>query len=110
MGRRRGAAAGGLGARPAAGTADRVTAGGPRASGKHEGQASAVVSRTGDSRTGEAGAGGAGTGVATGGRHEVVVPAARQPGEDIAAGRRPAAPPWAQAGQNARGPGQVPAG
>ena len=41
-----------------------------------------MYSRTGDSRTGDAGAG-----VATGGgRHDVVVPAARQPGEEIGAG------------------------
>ena len=99
MGRRRGAAAGGLGAWPAGETADRVAAaaGGPRANGKHDGQAGAVdsgavdsgtgESRTGDSRPGDAGAGDAGTGVATSGRHEVVVPAARQPGEEIAAGQ-----------------------
>ncbi len=89
MGRRRGAAAGGLGARPAVESADRVgaPAGGPRANGKHEGQAGAVDSRPGDSRPGDAGAGDAGAGVATGGRHEVVVPAARQPGEEIAAGQ-----------------------
>jgi len=90
MGRRRKAAAGGPGTRPAGETADLVAApaGGPRASGKHEGQAGAVDSRTGGSSTGGAGAGDTGTGMATGGgRHQVVVPAARQPGEEIAAGQ-----------------------
>ena len=90
MGRRRGAAAGGLGAWPAGETAEQVAAaaGGPRANGKHEGQAGTVDARTGDARTGDAGAG-----VATSGRHEVVVPAARQPGEEIAAGQAPRGAP-----------------
>jgi chromosome partitioning protein len=68
MRRRRGAAV-----RPAGGTGAQATtpAGGPQAGGKHE-----------------AGTGDAGAGVATGGgRHELVVPAARQPDEEIEAGQ-----------------------
>ena len=80
MGRRRGAAVrsgGGTGA-PAPGPATQ-----PRAGGKHEGQAG-----TGDPSTGHPGTGDAGAGVATGGgRHELVVPAARQPGEEIEDGQ-----------------------
>ena len=81
MGRRRGAAV-----RSGRGTAAAATE--PRAGGKHESQAG-----TGDPSTGHPGTGHAGAGVATGGgRHELVVPAARQPGEETEAGQasRPA--------------------
>jgi chromosome partitioning protein len=70
-----------------------AVAGEPRAAGKHEGQAGAGgpgtgSPGTGDPGTGDPGTGDAGAGVVTGGgRHELVVPAARQPGEDIVAGQ-----------------------
>jgi chromosome partitioning protein len=93
--------------RPGGGTEAQATvpAGAPRAAGKHEGQAGAGDSGTrdsgpdtGESGTGESGTGGSGTGgsgtgdagagVATGGgRHELVVPAARQPDEELVAGQ-----------------------
>ncbi len=94
MRRRRGAAArsgGGAEARAAA------PADGSQAGGQHEGQAGTGhlgtsqlgTSQLGTSQlgTGELGAGDAGAGVATGGgRHEVVVPAARQPDAEIETG------------------------
>ena len=88
--------------RPGEGTKAQATvpAGALRAAGKHEGQAGAGDSGmrdsgpdagrpgTGDSGTGDSGTGDAGAGVATGGgRHELVVPAARQPDEEIEAGQ-----------------------
>ena len=89
MGRRRGAAVrpGGTEVRAAA------SAGEPRAAGEHEGQAGAGSAGMGDPAPGDKGTGGSGTGdagagvVTGGGRHELVVPAARQPGEDIVAGQ-----------------------
>ena len=77
-----------------------VPAGAPAAAGKHEGQAGAGDSGTrdsgpgagksgpGDSGTSDTGAGDAGAGVATGGgRHELVIPAARQPDDELVAGQ-----------------------
>jgi chromosome partitioning protein len=89
MRRRRGAAArsgGGTEARAAA------PADGSQAGGQHEGQAGTGHLGTGhlgtsQLGTGELGAGDAGAGVATGGgRHEVVIPAARQPDAEIETG------------------------
>jgi chromosome partitioning protein len=79
--RRRWGAAVRPGRRTGAGTA--APADEPQAGGKHENQAG-----TGDSGTGDLTSGGAGAGVATGGgRHELVVPAARRPDEEIGAGQ-----------------------
>jgi len=76
MRRRRGAAV-----RSAGGTEAKATApADPLTAGKHESQAG----------TGQSGTGDAGAGVATGGgRHELAVPAARQPDEDIESGPAP---------------------
>ena len=81
MRRRRGAAV-----RSAGGTEAKATApADPPAAGKHESQAGTAQAGTAQSSTGDAGAG-----VATGGgRHELAVPAARQPDEDIESGPAP---------------------
>ena len=85
MRRRRGAAAasgGGTEARAAA------PADGSRAGGQHEGQAGTSQPGTGQPGTGELDTGDAKAGMATdGGRHELVVPAARQPDTEIDAGQ-----------------------
>ena len=61
---------------------------GSQAAGQHQGQAGPGQLSTGQLSTGELGAGDAGAGVATGGgRHELAVPAARQPDEEIEAGQ-----------------------
>jgi chromosome partitioning protein len=81
MRRRRGAAV-----RSAGGTEAKAPApADPPTAGKHESQAGTAQSGTAQSGTGDAGAG-----VATGGgRHELAVPAARQPDEDIESGPAP---------------------
>jgi len=84
--RRRWGAAVRPGRRTGAGTA--APADEPQAGGKHENQAGTGDPGTGDSGTGDLTSGGAGAGVATGGgRHELVVPAARRPDEEIGAGQ-----------------------
>ena len=85
MGRRRGAAI-----RSGGGTEVRAAApvDGSRSAGQHQGQAGSGQPGPGQLSTGELGTGDAGAGVATGGgRHELVVPAARQPDEEIEAGQ-----------------------
>jgi chromosome partitioning protein len=85
MRRRRGAAAasgGGTEARAAA------PAGGSRTGGQHGGQAGTGQAGTGQPGAGELDTGDAQAGMATdGGRHELVVPAARQPETEIEAGQ-----------------------
>jgi chromosome partitioning protein len=85
MGRRRGAAI-----RSGGGTEVRAAApaDGSRPASQHQGQAGSGQPGPGQLSTGELGTGDAGAGVATGGgRHELVVPAARQPDEEIEAGQ-----------------------
>ena len=85
MGRRRGAAI-----RSGGGTEVRAAApaDGSRAAGQQQDQAGSGQPGPGQLSTGELGTGDAGAGVATGGgRHELVVPAARQPDEEIEAGQ-----------------------
>jgi chromosome partitioning protein len=72
--------------RSAGGTEVKATApADPPAAGKHETQSGTAQSGTGQSGTGDAGAGVA----AGGGRHELAVPAARHPDEDIESGPAP---------------------
>jgi chromosome partitioning protein len=85
MGRRRGAAVRSGGATEARAPAP---ANGSRSADQHEGQPGTGQLGTSQLVTGELGTGDAGAGVATGGgRHELVVPAARQPDEEIEAGQ-----------------------